>query len=156
MVAEGIADSLGSKTIFLVGDSPAIYVCAIYLYTANIKPIVLRRNFSWDYTCNVFPGLNLSKTEIDSNCYEQARHMGIKIIESAKFNVFKEQNKYVIELDDTTINADILVADSELNNIKPSESLFIVKERLNNSLQESIIIAGEGCKIAFEIKDLIN
>lgn len=141
--------------IAIIGDSPATYVCAIYLFTANIKPVVIRNKMKFDYSCKILPGLEANKEEYDQKCYEQAANMGINIIkaDTLKVRTNDGQHKYLIEYDNQVIEADIIVTDISLG-IDASETMYIVEDMVYS--KEAIILGGEGCKIAFHIKEACN
>lgn len=140
--------------IVLIGDSPAIYVCGIYLYTANVKPLIIRKDLGLEYECTVLPGLRKTKAEYVQSCYEQAYNMKIEIQDAKQLKIESiENDKFRIEYDGKMVEADIVVSDVSLG-IEPSKSVYIVEDRL--LANEGIVLGGEGCAIAFEIKDILN
>lgn len=140
------------KKIVIVGDSPATYVCGIYLYTANIQPVIIRNKMGLEYKCTVTPGLDLTKEEYDQRCYEQAANMGLDIREGKSVSVTKKDN-FVVSYDGNTIEADILVTDVSLG-LPGSENLYVIESLILE--REAIVVAGAGCVVAFEIKDCLN
>lgn len=140
------------KKIVIVGDSPATYVCAIYLYTANIQPVIVKTRMCLDYDCNVLPGLDLTKEEYIQRCCEQAANMGLDIREGKNVSVTRE-DRFVVSYDGSIIEADILVTDVSLG-LKESDSLYIIEDLILE--REAIVVAGAGCVVAFEIKDSLN
>lgn len=141
------------KSIVIIGDSPATYICAIYLFTANIKPLVIRKDLSLDYVCTFAPGVEANKEEYNQKCYEQAKNMGIDVMESDKVEVSKDGAKFKISTDSKNVECDILVLDKNTG-LKLDENLFIVNDLMLE--KEAIVVAGTGCMIAFEIKELLN
>lgn len=140
------------KKIVIVGDSPATYVCAIYLYTANIQPVIVKTRMGLDYDCNVLPGLDLTKEEYIQRCCEQAANMGLDIREGKNVSVTRE-DRFVVSYDGSIIEADILVTDVSLG-LQESDSLYIIEDLILE--REAIVVAGAGCVVAFEIKDSLN
>jgi len=138
--------------IVLIGDTPAIYVCSIYLHTANAEHTVIRKDLGLQYTCNVLPGLEASKEEYNQKCYEQVVNMGIEVVSAESVSVSTNGN-YLVKYDGKTIEADIVVTDRSLGS-PASENMYIVEDRITR--KEGIILGGEGCKIAFAIKDKLN
>ena len=141
------------KKIVIIGDSPATYICAIYLHTANICPIIIKKDMNLSYLCTFVPGIEAGKEEYTQKCYEQAKHMGITIFECKTLKVTESNSKYTIKYDDGLIEADIVVADSSLD-LRTNDNLFIVDDLLLE--REAIVVAGTGCTIAFEIKELME
>lgn len=143
-----------NKSIVIIGDSPATYICSIYLHTANIKHLVIRSPSDLDYKCTFVPAMDNTKEEYNQKCYEQVKNMKINIVETQnKCDVTKEGEQFVIKYDNNTVTADYLVSDIDLK-IGNFKNLFIVEEKLLE--KEAIVVAGVGCMIAFEIKELVN
>lgn len=140
------------RKIVIVGDSPATYVCGIYLYTANIQPIIIRSNMNLDYKCTVLPGLDLTGEEYNQKCYEQAANMGLDIREGKNVSVTKKE-KFIVSCDGCTVEADILVTDVSLG-LRGSDDLYVIEDLIFE--REAIVVAGAGCVAAFEIKDSLN
>jgi thioredoxin reductase len=141
------------KKIILIGDSPAIYICAIYLHTANISPLIIKKNMNLDYLCSFVPGVEGGKEEYNQKCYEQAKHMGITISECSTVTVTEFDNKFTVKYDENTIEGDIVVSDTSLD-LKLNDNVFIIDDLLLE--REAIVVAGTGCTIAFEIKELLE
>lgn len=141
------------KKIVIIGDSPAAYTCAIYLFTANMSPIIIKKDMNLEYSCTFVPGVDAEKAEYNQRCLDQAKHMGITIFEAEKISVVEANNKYTVNYDDKSIESDVLVLDMPLN-LKQKENLFIVDSLLLE--REAIVVAGVGCMIAFEIKEMIH
>ncbi|KAM0680543.1 hypothetical protein GINT2_001231 [Glugoides intestinalis] len=145
------------KSIIIIGDTPAIYVCAIYLFTANIKPLVIRKDMGLDYVCTYTPGLEATKEEYNQKCYEQAKSMGVEILDCKSIKVSKNKAAFTVDDGNKTFNADILVTDCGLDGIScenDSDNIFVVANKLLE--KEAIVIAGIGCEIAFKIKEIIQ
>lgn len=142
------------KKIVILGDTPATYICAIYLFTANIKHLVVRHNFAMDYKCTFTPGLEATKDEYNQKCYEQAKNMGVEIAESnSRCTVARQDGKFLVNYGSSAILADFLVSDVDLG-IGNDKSLFIVQDMLLE--KEAIVVAGVGCMIAFKIKETVH
>ncbi|ELA41729.1 uncharacterized protein VICG_01233 [Vittaforma corneae ATCC 50505] len=145
---------MAEKRIVILGDSPATYTCAIYLFTANIRHLVIRHSFALDYKCTFVPGLDATRDEYNQKCYEQAKNMGVEIAESNnKCTVTTENGKFLIKYDSNTILADFLVSDVDLD-LGNDKNLFVVENKLPE--REAIVVAGVGCMIAFEIKEAVH
>jgi thioredoxin reductase len=140
------------RRIVIVGDSPATYVCGIYLYTANIQPVIIRNSMGLDYRCTVIPGLDLTGEEYNQKCYEQAANMGLDIREGRSVSATKG-DRFVVSYDGYTIEADILVTDESLG-LPGSGDLYVIESLILE--REAIVVAGAGCVAAFEIKDCLN
>lgn len=140
------------KKIVIVGDSPATYVCGIYLYTANIQPVIIRSRMGLDYNCTVLPGLDLTKEEYVQRCCDQAANMGLDVREGKSVSATKK-DRFVVSYDGSTIEADILVTDVSLG-LQESDSLYVIEDLALE--KEAIVVAGAGCVVAFEIKDSLN
>lgn len=140
-------------SIVIVGDSPATYICAIYLFTANIKPLVVRASLPLEYNCTFVPGLEVGKAEYTSRCCEQAKNMGIEVVEGKECSVKSEDGRYTVTYGTESVTADYLVLDSDMGQGK-AERVFVVDQMVLE--REAIEIAGVGCMIAFKIKDLLH
>lgn len=142
------------KSIVIIGDSPATYICAIYLFTANIKPVVIRKDLSLEYICTFAPGVEADKEEYNRKCYEQAKNMGIDIQDASDIEITKDGDRFKMSVDSKAMESDILVLDRNITGLKLDENLFIVSDLMLE--KEAIVVAGTGCMIAFEIKDIMN
>lgn len=142
-----------SKSIILIGDSPAIYVCAIYLYTANLFPLIVRTAQNLNYKCTAVPGVDATKEEYNEKCYLQAKNMGIQIEDASKVQVKSDNGKYEVYYNEKSRICKFLVSDVSMN-VGSSDCVFVVDDLIYE--REAIVVAGTGCMIAFEIKDIIN
>lgn len=141
------------KKIVILGDSPATYTCGIYLFTANLQPVIIKKNMGLDYICTFVPGLDVDKNEYNKKCHDQASNMGITIYNTEKIDISEVNGKFILKYDKNVIECDILVSDMPLS-LKSNENLFVVENLLLE--KEAIVVAGVGCMIAFEIKDMIH
>jgi thioredoxin reductase len=141
------------KKIVILGDSPATYTCGIYLFTANLQPVIIKKNMGLDYICTFVPGLDVDKNEYNKKCHDQASNMGITIYNTEKIDISEVNGKFIVKYDENVIECDILVSDMPLS-LKSNENLFVVENLLLE--KEAIVVAGVGCMIAFEIKDMVH
>jgi len=83
--------------VVYIGDSPGIYVSAIYMLTANHPPVIIRKDCGLKYQCTCVPGLpGVNKEEYLEKCYLQAKNMGIKIIEGKNVKIRKEGGLFYV------------------------------------------------------------
>lgn len=141
------------KKIIIIGDSPATYICGIYLHTANISPIIIKKDMNLSYECTFAPGVEAGKEEYIQKCHDQAKHMGIAILEAEIVTASESNGKFIVKHDDKTIECDILVADMPLG-LKSNDNLFVIDDLLLE--KEAIVVAGTGCTVAFEIKEIMQ
>lgn len=144
-------------TAMIIGDSPATYICAIYLFTANISTLVVRHKLPLEYECTFSPGLDADKDEYTQRCCEQAKNMGIEVIDGDKCVVKNvrtcDSEKYAVDYDGSVVEADFIVVDSEMG--QGNDKYAFVVDRMVLE-REAIVVAGTGCMIAFDIKEHIN
>jgi len=137
--------------IAVVGDTPGTYVCAIYLFTANIPLTVVRTATDLEYACGYVPGLaGISKEEFLESSYRQAKNMGVAIIDAGSVAISRKDGVFVVETGSSTVEADILVLDRNGYGITQTEHLHVIEAEME--CREAIVVAGAGCKIAFAIK----
>lgn len=80
--------------------------------------------------------------------------MGIKVVDSGSVSISKDDDTFVIETKEGTIEADILVLDRNNYNISATENLYIIEDEME--CREAIVVAGAGCKVAFSIKGIMG
>ncbi|KAI4290829.1 hypothetical protein PAPHI01_0103 [Pancytospora philotis] len=140
--------------VFLVGDSPGIYVCAIYLFTANIPITVIRQASSLEYGCRYVAGLpRITKAEFDERCMQQAKDMGISVLDGAGCSIACRDGVFFIRNGESEHEADYVVLDQELPDLEGQENVFTIESFVQ--VREAIDVAGAGCKAAFKLKELL-
>ena len=144
-----------SGQILAVGCSPGIYMCAIYLFTANIAVKVIHSESELEYECGMIAGLEeISKEKFNEDCKAQAKNMGINVVEGKRVEIIEENGIQKIMVDGIKEEYDYLVLDKKINNLKEQENVFCISDLVKYN--QAIVVAGAGCKIAFKIKDKLN
>lgn len=147
------SSKMQNKRIIIIGDSPATYICGIYLHTANIPVTILRSDMNLDYSCTFVPGVEANKKEYNQKCHDQAKHMGIEVVDGEGVKVTQKDDIFTVSFGSKSIEADIIVSDMSVG-LKANDNIFIVDNLILE--REAIVIAGTGCMIAFEIKEMVQ
>lgn len=148
--------------ITIIGNSPGVCVCAIYLKTANIPLSFIRKDMKLKFGCSYVAGLpNTTADQFNENSFLQVKNMDIMYVDSWDIESMTLKNKKIVlkyvtsgTATDSDFTTDILVLDKNIYNLEKSENIFIIEEYAQN--EECIEIASAGCKIAFAIKEILN
>lgn len=139
----------------IYGDSPGAYVCAIYLYTANIPVVVIKAPSSLKYNCQYVAGLpDITNPTFNEGCMKQARHVGIEVVDGAGATVALKDGLYTSDVNGVTYSADYIVTDERNTRFSNANTYFSVEDFI--MVPEAIDVAAAGCKVAFEIKEILS
>ncbi|KAI5168311.1 hypothetical protein PAEPH01_0024 [Pancytospora epiphaga] len=142
---------MGERTIVLVGDSPGIYVCAIYLHTSNTPFKLIRKNLSLQYGCQFVPGIPyITASDFNERCKLQAENMGIEVIQAKEVGIEDCGDTFRVNDGFNTYLTEILVLDNNIYSFKPRDNLFVISDSVR--VNEAIDVAGSGCKTAFKVR----
>ncbi|KAI5151083.1 hypothetical protein ENBRE01_1889 [Enteropsectra breve] len=140
-----------SSRTLIIGDTPGTYICAIYIFTANLPVKIIKKPTVLSYKCTFVPGCpGTTKEKFNNDTFLQAKNMGIEIEENEKPTVEYKNGKYIVNNEEY----EYLVLDTEDAAIEKSKNLFFIEKEL--IYDEAIEVAGAGCKVAFHIKEAIS
>lgn len=144
------------KKIIIVGDTPGTYVCAIYLFTANIPLTVVRAAQGLEYDCTSVAGLpGATKESFLADCCAQVRHMGIEVLDGEGVEIKKNGGAFTVTNGGRPMDADILIVDRNVGGFSKQENFFVIEDEMHG-YKEAIVVAGAGCKTAFRAKELLG
>lgn len=143
-----------SVPVILIGDSPAISTCAIYIHTANIPVLVLNTPSALAKTCTHIPGRpGVTAEEYRRDCLEQAKAMGITVLDCTALAVQESDDTFMVTINEQTVTGTCLVTDVA-EGFPVSKRAFAVASNIQSD--EALEVAGAGCRIAFYVKEILS
>lgn len=151
------------QKVVIVGGSPAAYMCSIYVHTANIPPLVVkthsRSNFDFSGADKVAGVAAQSAEEFTGLVEQQARNMGIAVVEESVQDMFRDGDVFTVVTDAGSHQAESLVVDdweleSRFRSVLGEQDVFYTSDRISH--REAIVVASAGCKTSFDIKECIE
>ena len=134
--------------IFVVGNTPAAAVCAIYLKTGNYDVTIIKSDSKLKYKVTAVAGVDEPDNFTDDS-YKQCEYLDINVIEEEVEKV-EFKNGYILN---DKYECDYLVVERDLYNLAGTKNLFVINCREN---AEGLVLAGEGCKTALKMKDFVK
>ena len=148
---------MAKDRVVIIGNTPGVCVCAIYLFTANVPVTVIRTDRQYDLPCSFVAGLpGISYQEFLDRSFEQAVHMKIPVITASEFSVeyISQKNSYAVSVPDEEIEGRFLVVSSREEYAPGSDKGFFSIDDVSE-MKEAVVEAGAGCKVAFSIKEVV-
>ncbi|ORD93304.1 hypothetical protein ECANGB1_270 [Enterospora canceri] len=136
--------------VVIVGDTPAAAVCAIYLKTANIETVLLRSKSGYEYTCTAVACVD-DLDNFTSNTFKQVEYLGVPVMEETVASITKKDDHFLIKTGETEHVATVVVSETDLFGLSGTANYHVILGGEKKS--EAILLAAEGCKTAFRIKE---
>lgn len=141
--------------IVLVGSSPGIHVCAIYLHTANIPLTVVVHDCGLSYRCGYVAGIpGIDAGEFTKRCRQQVENMEVCVVDGGDLKITREGEQYTVVASGNSYRADILVLDRDVDNLASNRNVLLIENEVY--CEEAIDVAGAGCRVAFAIKEIVS
>lgn len=146
----------------IIGSSPAAYMCAIYMHTANITPLIIKtRGTDLDFSGSEnVAGVNANTPEEFTALVEaQTRNMGIRVMEDEVLDISRSSNMFKVRTNGEVHETKSLIIDDSCMEGKyrqelGNEGVFYTNDRISH--REAIVVASAGCKTSFDVKEFIE
>lgn len=151
------------EEVVIIGGSPAVYMCGIYNHTANISPVIVKTDSqsNLDFRgSDMVSGVDAgSPEEFVRLMEEQAKNMGIRVVEAGSVGIEQTDSGFRVRVCNKTYETKSLVIDDkhveeEYRRVLDSKGVFYTSDRTSH--REAVVMAGAGCKTAFDVKEFIE